>query len=68
MNGQQTPTTHEPIQSSEELEKAFQELGRAFTVYWAWKATGLLDRQPSDSRCDDTPHRTPPDPPAGDSG
>ncbi|MCT7973631.1 hypothetical protein [Laspinema olomoucense] len=67
MNGQQTPTTHEPIQSSEEVEKAFHELGRAFTVYWAWKATGLLDRQPPAARSPDTSHRTPPDH-LGDSG
>ncbi|WP_254566015.1 hypothetical protein [Oscillatoria sp. HE19RPO] len=67
MNGQPTPTTHEPIQSSEEFEKAFQELGRAFTVYWTWKATGLLDRDSTGSRGNDTPHRTSPDNP-GDSG
>lgn len=67
MNRQQTPTTPEANQSSEELEKAFQQLGRAFTVYWTWKATGLLDRQPTAPQGEDTPHRTPPDNP-GDSG
>jgi hypothetical protein len=67
MNGQPTPTTHKSIQSSEELKKAFEELGRAFTVYWAWKATGLLDRQPTAARGEDSPHQTSPDNP-GDSG
>lgn len=67
MNGQPTPSTPEPIQSSEELEKAFQELGRAFTVYWAWKGTGLLDHQPPDAGCHDNPDPTPTDNP-GDSG
>ncbi|MCT7957036.1 hypothetical protein [Laspinema palackyanum] len=67
MNGQPTHTTPEPIQSSQELEKAFQELGRAFTVYWAWKATGLLDRQSPGSGRHDTPDPTPPDN-RGDSG
>ncbi len=55
MNGQKTPPTPESINSSEEVEKAFHQLGRAFTVYWAWKATGLLDRPSLESRGKDTP-------------
>lgn len=43
----QPPSESKPQRQSEptEFEKASQELGRAFAVYFAWKSAGLLDKK-----------------------